>query len=141
MQGSDGAWSYTLDNSRAATQALGSGFDTTYTLNYTMKDADGDQSPAQLTITVKGAADGASVVTASAKGADATVYEAGLVSGDTETTSGSFTVSATDGIANIVVGGTTVTAAQLAALTTTNQVISTGEGTLTLTNYNSSTGV
>ena len=135
-QGSDGTWSYTLDNTRPATQALGSGFNTTYTLNYTMKDADGDLSLATLTITVQGAADSASVVTAAATGPDATVFEAGLVAGNSETTSGSFTVSATDGIANIVVGGTTVTAAQLAALSTTSQVINTGEGTLTLNSYN-----
>ncbi|EPU1980027.1 DUF5801 repeats-in-toxin domain-containing protein, partial [Escherichia coli] len=50
-----GDWSYVLDNSRPATQALGASFNQTYTLNYTMADADGDQSTATLTITVKGA--------------------------------------------------------------------------------------
>ncbi|MFK4794994.1 VCBS domain-containing protein, partial [Sphingobium sp. ZW T5_29] len=40
-QNSDGSWSYALDNSRAATQALGSGFSKDFTLNYSMQDADG----------------------------------------------------------------------------------------------------
>ncbi|MBE8766427.1 hypothetical protein F3H84_21425, partial [Aeromonas veronii] len=46
-----GAWSYTLDNSRAATQALTSSFNQSYDVWYTMKDADGDESIAKLTIT------------------------------------------------------------------------------------------
>ncbi len=144
VQNSDGSWSYVLDNSRAATQALGSGFAKDFTLSYTMKDADGDQSSATLTITVKGAADSASVVTAAATGPDATVYEAGLPSGTandgTHVTSGSFTVSATDGIASITVGGTSFTLAQMQAFGTTNGVVNTGEGTLTLTGYNAATG-
>ncbi|MBY2957277.1 hypothetical protein FIV32_00745, partial [Sphingomonadales bacterium 58] len=143
-QNSDGSWSYVLDNSRAATQALGSGFAKDFTLNYMMQDADGDQSPATLTITVKGADDSASVVTAAATGPDATVYEAGLPSGTahdgSHVTSGSFTVSATDGIASITVGGTSFTLAQMQAFGTTNGVVNTGEGTLTLTGYNAATG-
>ena len=143
-QNSDGSWSYVLDNSRAATQALGSGFSKDFTLNYSMQDADGDPSPASLTITVKGAADGASVVTAAATGPDATVHEAGLPSGTandgSHVTMGSFTVSATDGIANIVVGGVVFTLAQMQAFGTTNGVVNTGEGTLRLTGYNAGTG-
>ncbi|GLV25702.1 VCBS domain-containing protein [Sphingobium sp. Cam5-1] len=144
VQNSDGSWSYVLDNSRAATQALGSGFSQDFTLHYTMQDADGDQSPATLTITVKGADDSASVVTAAATGPDATVYEAGLPSGTahdgSHVTSGSFTVSATDGIASITVGGTSFTLAQMQAFGTTNGVVNTGEGTLLLTGYNAATG-
>ncbi|WP_340264332.1 beta strand repeat-containing protein, partial [Sphingobium mellinum] len=143
-QNANGSWSYVLDNSRAATQALGSGFSQSYTLNYTMQDADGDQSSAKLVITVNGAADSASVVTASLNGPDATVYEAGLPSGSlhdgSHVTTGSFTVSATDGIANIVVGGTTFTLTQMQAFAATNGVVDTGEGTLKLTGYNAATG-
>ncbi|MXV29785.1 retention module-containing protein, partial [Aeromonas veronii] len=72
-----GAWSYTLDNSRAATQALTSSFNQSYDVWYTMKDADGDESIAKLTITIQGANDTAKV-TVAAEGADSTVYEAGL---------------------------------------------------------------
>jgi len=50
-------------------------------------------------------------------------------------------VTATDGVANIVVGGTTFTLAQMLAFGTTNGVVNTGEGTLRLTGYNAGTGV
>ena len=63
-QNATGTWSYVLDNSRAATQALTSLSSLSYDLHYTMQDADGDTSPATLTITIKGADDTASVVTA-----------------------------------------------------------------------------
>ena len=72
-----------------------------------------------------------------------TVTESGLTSvGDTgETTTGSITLAAADGLTSITVGGTTVTRAQLAALGTTPVVIDTGEGTLTLTGYTSTSDV
>ncbi|TDH33697.1 hypothetical protein E2A64_17755, partial [Pseudohoeflea suaedae] len=73
--GADGGWTYVLDNTLAATQALTAGDVKTYTLDYTMRDADGDTSDATLTITITGADDSASVGVANA---DATVYEAGL---------------------------------------------------------------
>ncbi|KRA97542.1 hypothetical protein ASD83_10470 [Devosia sp. Root685] len=139
-QNNDGSWSFTLDNSRAATQALTAASDLSYTLNYTMKDADGDTSSATLTITINGADDSASVVTAEASGADHTVYESGLnpngsdAAAQTESANGSFTVSATDGIASVVIGGTSFTLMQLQAFDGT-QTISTGEGTLTLLSY------
>ncbi|WP_280140411.1 VCBS domain-containing protein [Pseudomonas borbori] len=141
--GSDGVYSFTLDNSQAAVQALTSGSNLSYDLYYTMRDADGDPSSAKLTITITGADDNASVVTAAAEGPDATVYEHGLTSaGDTsETVTGSFTVTASDGIASVTVGGSTFSLAQLQALSTANQVVNTGEGNLTLTGYNAATGV
>ena len=140
-QNGDGTWSYVLDNGRAATQALTASDSLSYTLNYTMADADGDPSPSTLTITITGADDGASVETAVAEGPDATVYESGLepagsnAAADTETTDGTFTVSATDGIASVVIGGTVFTLAQVQAFATTNGVVNTGQGTLTLTGY------
>lgn len=143
-QNSDGTWSFALDNNRAATQALTAASDLSYTLNYTMKDADGDTSPAALTITIKGANDSASVVTAQASGADHTVYESGLnpngsnAAANTESATGSFTVSASDGIASVVIGGTSFTLTQLQALNG-NQTVSTGEGTLTLLSYTGTT--
>src|SRR5438445_4332267 len=107
-----------------------------------MTDADGDTSSATLTITVAGADDSASVVTAAAgQGADNTVYEAGLnpngsnAAANTETDTGSFTISASDGIQNVVIGGTTFTLAQVQAFAATHGVVNTGEGILTLTGY------
>ncbi|WP_429102411.1 hypothetical protein, partial [Aeromonas rivipollensis] len=80
---------------------------------------DGDESIAKLTINIKGANDTSSVVTAVASGPDHLVYESGLnpngsnAAATTETVTGSFTVSASDGILNVVIGGTTYTLAQL----------------------------
>ncbi|WP_281405468.1 MULTISPECIES: VCBS domain-containing protein [unclassified Mesorhizobium] len=139
-QNANGTWSYVLDNSKAATQALTSASNLSYTLHYTMQDADGDTSPATLTINITGANDSASVVTASAQGADNTVFEAGLnpngsnAAANSETSTGSFTISATDGIHDIVIGGTSFTLAQIQGFNGT-QTVNTGEGILTLTGY------
>ncbi|MGL6296934.1 MAG: VCBS domain-containing protein, partial [Plesiomonas sp.] len=57
-QGSNGTWSYVLNNALPATQALSSTFSQDYVLHYTMKDADGDSSPATLTIHINGTNDG-----------------------------------------------------------------------------------
>ncbi|MEI4984471.1 type I secretion C-terminal target domain-containing protein [Aeromonas caviae] len=140
VQNGDGTWSYALDNSRPATQALTSAFDQSYDVWYTMKDADGDESIAKLTINIKGANDTSSVVTAAASGPDHLVYESGLnpngsnAGATTETVTGSFTVSASDGILNVVIGGTTYTLAQLQGFNGT-QSVNTGEGILTLLSY------
>ncbi|EPC03469.1 hypothetical protein L861_18190 [Litchfieldella anticariensis FP35 = DSM 16096] len=142
----DGTWSYTLDSSLVAVQALDDGETLTETFDYTLIDADGDTSTATLTLTINGAADTAGV-TVSASGADSTVHEAGLVNGsnaasDSETDTGSFQVSASDGIASVTVGGQTFTLAQLQALTIASPsiVIDTIEGELRLTGYNSPDG-
>ena len=140
VQGADGSWSYTLNNALAATQALTSEDSLSYDIWYTMQDADGDESMAKLTITIAGADDEATVVTAAAQGPDNTVDEAGLnPSGseaalNTETDDGVFTVSATDGIENIEVGGQTFTLAQMQAFDG-SQTVDTGEGILTLDSY------
>jgi len=105
-----------------------------------MRDADGDTSTATLTINVKGANDTATVTTVAAAAApDHVLYEHGLRSLSdadiSDRTTGTFSITATDGVKEIVVGGTTISYAQLTALAGTNQVINTGEGTLTLTGY------
>ncbi|MGX9083051.1 beta strand repeat-containing protein, partial [Mesorhizobium sp. 98Argb] len=139
-QNSNGTWSYVLDNSKAATQALTSASHLSYDLHYTMTDADGDTSPATLTITINGADDTATVVTAQAQGPDNTVFEAGLnpdgsnAASSSETSTGSFSISATDGIKEIVIGGTTFSMAQIQGFNGT-QTVNTGEGVLTLTGY------
>ncbi|MFQ1935234.1 retention module-containing protein, partial [Aeromonas veronii] len=142
-----GAWSYTLDNSRAATQALTSSFNQSYDVWYTMKDADGDESIAKLTITIQGANDTAKV-TVAAEGADSTVYEAGLnpdgsaAEGNSETDSDSFQVSASDGIKEVVIGGVTFSVATLKTFSVgaPSAGINTGEGTLKVIGYSSADG-
>ncbi|UBO76033.1 VCBS domain-containing protein [Aeromonas rivuli] len=140
VQNGDGSWTYALDNSRPATQALTSAFNQSYDVWYTMKDADGDEAIAKLTITIQGANDTSSVVTVAAMGPDHLVYEAGLspngsnAAANSETATGSFTVAASDGILNVVIGGTTFTFAQMQAFNG-SQTINTGEGVLTLLSY------
>mgnify|MGYP002142527196 CR=1 FL=1 len=143
----DGSYTYTLNNGDPAVNALNNGQTLTDSYTYTITDADGDTSTATLTITINGTTDGTPTIVpvdgnAGATG-QATVNEIGLltVPNTSETTTGTITITAPDGLANIVVGGTTVTTAQLAALGTTPIVINTGEGNLTLTGYNAGTGV
>ena len=133
----DGTWSFTLDNTAAAVQALTSDSHLSFQLAYTMQDADGDTATAMLTLNIDGADDSAHV-TVSGEGPDATVLEHGLTSaGDTsETATGSFGVSATDGISSITVAGHVVALADLMALGTTPLSFTTDNGsTLTLTGY------
>ncbi|MFQ2101518.1 VWA domain-containing protein [Aeromonas sanarellii] len=116
-QNADGSWTYALDNSRAATQALTSSFNQSYDVWYTMQDADGDVSIAKLTITINGANDSQNVTVQVAGGENSTVYETALVDGrnelsdpasnsdEREAVSGTFTVNATDGVASITVLG------------------------------------
>ncbi|WP_157964648.1 VCBS domain-containing protein, partial [Algibacillus agarilyticus] len=129
---SGGEWSYEVDNTKV--QYLDNG--DTVTEIYTVTATDGTTH--DVTITINGTDDSASVIASSS-----TVAEAGLTSaGDTsETATGSFTVSASDGVASINVGGTDVSLAELNALSGTPQVINTGEGNITLTDYAADTGV
>jgi len=50
----NGDWSYVLDNDNATVQALNGGQTLTETINYTITDGDGDESNAQLIITING---------------------------------------------------------------------------------------
>ncbi|MES2947946.1 MAG: retention module-containing protein, partial [Pseudomonadota bacterium] len=141
----DGSYTYILNNSLPAVNALKDGQTLSDSYTYTLTDGDGDTTTATLTITINGHTDGIpSIVPADGNGAatgQATVNETGLltVANTSETTTGTVTVTAPDGLANIVVGGTTVTVAQLGTLSTIPVVIDTGEGTLTLTGYTAGT--
>ena len=134
----DGSYSYALDNTDPAVQALNAGQTLTEVFTYTLTDADGDASNTTLTITINGRSEGGPVIDVpDANGANAgdnSVVEAGAAA------SGSFSVSAPDGLASVTVGGTVLTPAQLAALGTTPITINTPKGTLTLTSFNPATG-
>ncbi|MGY3871554.1 VCBS domain-containing protein, partial [Aeromonas crassostreae] len=142
IQHGDGTWSYALDNGKAATQALTGSFTESYDVWYTMKDADGDESIAKLTITIKGADDSQSVTVQAAGGATTTVYETALADGRNEladpavnsdpreAVSGTFTVSATDGIASVSVLGQSFVPGGVLP-----QGIATGYGLLDITSF------
>ncbi|WP_341304952.1 retention module-containing protein [Pseudomonas sp. TMP25] len=140
----NGSYSYVTN---AAAQALVAGASETDTFSYTLKDSDGSFSTTTVTFTINGATDGPPTIVpvdgnAAATG-QATVNEIGLLTaGNTsETTTGTITVTAADGLASVVIGGTTFTAANLAdAAFLAANPIDTGEGTLTLTGFNAGTG-
>ncbi|RYY64132.1 MAG: hypothetical protein EOO24_56670, partial [Comamonadaceae bacterium] len=108
-------------------------------------DGAGGTDTAQLTITIQGRTDGVpSIVPVDGNGGatgEATVYESGLTpdgpAGQSRTTTGAITVSALDGLSSVTIGGTTLTLAQLQALSaaTPSAAIDTGEGTLVLTGF------
>ncbi len=140
----DGTWSFALDNSLAKVQALTPGDRLDFELRYTMTDSDGDTSQAVLRFTIQGAADDGAVIVppsddphAGASNASAIVYEKGLgdAADDSETTTGTFRVEASDGIAAVTIGGEVFSAAQLAGDPGLLAPVDTGEGLLTVLGY------
>ncbi|WP_353411405.1 beta strand repeat-containing protein, partial [Pseudoteredinibacter isoporae] len=108
------------------------------TVNYQVTDGAATVN-SQLQITVDPVDDGdPSVVIPDNNGAatgDESVVEDGTLTGNT------FTITAPDGLVNVTIGGQTISPAALANVATSNITIVGSEGTLTLTGYNSSTGV
>ncbi|WP_454694060.1 retention module-containing protein [Achromobacter aegrifaciens] len=132
----DGTWSYQLNNSLPAVQALNDGQTLTETIRYTITDADGDTTTAELTITINGQTDAPPVITPEDSDGSVTGAHNSVVEGTGNTVTGSVTVSAEAGIAGVTVGGKDVTGA-----TTANPVvITTDKGILTVSGYDAATG-
>ncbi|WP_313387317.1 retention module-containing protein, partial [Achromobacter aegrifaciens] len=132
----DGTWSYQLNNSLQAVQALNNGETLTETIRYTITDADGDISEAELTITIHGQTDGPPVITPEDADGSVTGAHNSVVEGTGDTVTGSVTVTAEAGIAGVTVGGKDVTGAS----TTNPVVITTDKGILTVSGYDAATG-
>ena len=140
----DGNYRYDLDNADPAVQALSDGDTLTETFAYTLTDADGDGTAAALTITIDGADDGVTIgdLTPAAQGGDATVDEDDLPGGSSPdaaalTATGTFTLSAPDGLDTLTAGGTPV----IAGGSFTPVTITTALGhTLAFTAYDPATG-
>ncbi|GLK88159.1 hypothetical protein GCM10017655_12210 [Pseudomonas turukhanskensis] len=79
-----GVWTYTLDNSKPATQALAAGESTTDTFTATVSDGLGGTATQVITVTVNGTND-APVVTSAASAATGSVVEAGVLANGTAT--------------------------------------------------------
>ncbi|WP_121628724.1 T1SS-143 repeat domain-containing protein [Poseidonibacter antarcticus] len=148
---SDGSYIYTLTNDDVRVQHLIPDETLTDIFTYTIKDADGDTSTTTLTITIKGTNDVPTITAVDGNSSDAhpngdaTVYESGLAAGSdasatTETTSGTITISAKDGLVSVNIGGTDITQAQLLDSGTTAINIDTGEGTLVINGFTPSDG-
>ncbi|HXF87111.1 MAG TPA: DUF5801 repeats-in-toxin domain-containing protein [Xanthobacteraceae bacterium] len=142
--GADGSYNYTLNNALAAVQSLSAGESLTESFGYTLIDGDGDSSAATLTITIHGTDDGVTItgLTPEAQGGDATVSEANLPDGSAPnatalTQTGSFTVSAPDGLDDLIVGGHAVITDGV--FTPTSFTTPLGN-TLSFTSFNPATG-
>ncbi len=135
----DGSFSYVLNTGLAVVQGLDSGETLTETFNYTMQDADGDPSSAQITITITGSND---APTLSVIGAQ--VFEAGLATGsdagaNSEFATGTFTLGDVDGlddIQSVSINGTAVAIGSLVGSSFAG-----AHGTLTVTGYDVLTGI
>ncbi len=143
---SNGTYTYTLDNNNATVQHLIGGETLADTISYVITDGDGDTSTANLVVTIHGANDPVSITVTDSNGGatgQATVSEQGIndPSDSSETTTGTFTLSAPDGLDHITVGGTTVTNAQLLASSTTPLTFTTAKGVLTINGYDATSGL
>ncbi|MDK2759777.1 MAG: DUF5801 domain-containing protein [Sphingopyxis sp.] len=141
----DGTQTYTLNSAgQAAIGALAPGATLTDVFTYTLVDRDGDSDPATLTITLTGSDDGVTItnLTPQAQGGDVTVDEDDLpagsdVSKESLTATGSFNISAPDGVDDVTIGGTAViTNGVFTAVSFTTPF----GNTLNITGYNPTTG-
>ncbi|QJI17158.1 MULTISPECIES: retention module-containing protein [unclassified Pseudomonas] len=141
----DGSYTYTLDKTDPQFMALNGGGSGTETFTYQLNDSDGDTSTANLVLQVHNNDDPVVLAGLEVNGGEVTVYEKNLplgsaIDGSALTQSGTFTVTALDGLKNLTVGGISVVTNGVAA--TFPQSEPTGFGnTLTITGYNASTGV
>ncbi|MHA6196642.1 retention module-containing protein [Pseudomonas wadenswilerensis] len=141
----DGSYTYTLNPSYPDFYNLHGGGTGTETFAYTLKDADGDTSTANLVLNIKNLNDPVTLNGLDKAGGELTVYEKNLSDGSSPNTpaltqSGTFTVTAPDGLQTLSVGGINVISGGVAA--TFPQTVTTPLGnTLTVTGYNASTGV
>ncbi|QXI37165.1 retention module-containing protein [Pseudomonas xantholysinigenes] len=141
----DGSYTYTLNPNDTDFKNLHGGGNGVETFTYTLKDADGDTSTATLTLNVTNLNDPVTLGGLDVNGGELTVYEKNLADGSAPnpgalTQSGSFTVTAPDGLQTLSVGGISVVSGGVAA--GFPQSITTALGnTLTITGYNPATGV
>ncbi|WP_446532475.1 retention module-containing protein [Pseudomonas bharatica] len=141
----DGSYTYTLNPSDPDFYNLHGGGTGIETFTYTLSDADGDTSTANLVLDIKNLNDPVTLDGLDAEGGELSVYEKNLSDGSSPnaaalTQSGTFTVTAPDGLQTLSVGGINVISGGVAA--TFPQTATTPLGnTLTVTGYNASTGV
>ncbi|WP_375196238.1 VCBS domain-containing protein [Sphingobium sp.] len=138
----DGSYTYTLNNENGVVQGLDKNQALTETFTYTLTDGDGDISGATITITVQGGDDGVTVTGLNGEGAEVLVFENDLSDGSSPnaaalTQTGSFALTAQDGVATVTVGGQTIftSGAFVSGVTLSNAY-----GTLTITGFTPTIG-
>ena len=141
----DGTYTYTLNTSDADFKNLHGGGNGTETFTYTLTDSDGDTSTANLVLQIHNNDDPVILNGLDVNGGELTVYEKNLSDGTSPdasalTQSGTFTVTALDGLQTLTVGGINVVTGGVAAGFPQSIVTPLGS-TLTITGYNPATGV
>ncbi|MFN5825100.1 MAG: VCBS domain-containing protein, partial [Sphingomonadales bacterium] len=106
---SDGSYRYVLDAEHPDIVALDSNDSLTETFEYQITDADGDPAIATLTIAISGRDDGVIIRELNADGVELSLSEANLADGsapdpDALVRTGSFSIDAPDGLANLTIG-------------------------------------
>ena len=141
----DGTYTYTLNTTDADFKNLHGGGNGTETFTYTLTDSDGDTSTANLVLQIHNNDDPVTLNGLDVNGGELTVYEKNLSDGTSPdapalTQSGTFTVTALDGLQTLTVGGINVVTGGVAAGFPQSIVTPLGS-TLTITGYNPATGV
>ncbi|MDG9886264.1 retention module-containing protein, partial [Pseudomonas sp. GD04058] len=142
---SDGSYTYTLNPSDPDFVNLHGGGKGTETFTYTLTDADGDTSTANLVLNITNLDDPVTIGGLGANGGITTVFENNLGTGSNPdmtalTQSGSFTVSAADGLQTLSVGGISVVNGGVAN-TGTQSVVTPLGNTFTVIGYDPATGL
>ncbi|UUT14218.1 retention module-containing protein [Pseudomonas zeae] len=141
----NGTYTYTLNTNDADFKNLHGGGNGTETFAYTITDSDGDTSTANLVLNIHNNDDQVYLNGLDVNGGELTVYEKNLSDGTSPDTpaltqSGTFTVTALDGLQTLTVGGINVVTGGVAAGFPQSIVTPLGS-TLTITGYNPTTGV
>ncbi len=141
----NGTYTYTLNTSDADFKALHGGGNGTETFSYTLTDSDGDKSTANLVLQIHNNDDPVIINGLNVEGGELTVFEKNLALGSSPdsaalTQSGTFTITALDGVTTLTIGGIAVVTNGVAA--GFPQSVTTPLGsTLTITGFNATTGV
>ena len=148
----DGSYTYTLNAADSDFVALGGGGTATDPFTYSLRDADGDESTAQLTLNIRNedAPPEISDLTPAAQGGDVTLNEDDLLSSrgvgksagsdvtkESTTQVGTFKISAPDGVQTLTVGELTVISGGVFASVSGSTSLG---NTLSITGYDASTG-
>ncbi|WP_280359914.1 retention module-containing protein, partial [Pseudomonas sp. BN606] len=141
----DGSYSFVLNNGTPAVEGLAEGQSVNISVGYGIQDSNGDQSTANLIITIVGSNDIPTVEVSfpDAEGGVAQVFEKGLADGSSAgdgstVTTGSFTVADSDGLANLKtlsVGSLTVDLTTNGFASLVGQSFTTAHGTVSITGY------
>lgn len=135
----DGSYQYTLNDTHPDIVGLSGTEIRTETFEYTLTDADGDESQAILTITIRGKDDNVTITGLDSDDAEATVFEHNLSDGSEPDTdalvrTGSFEFATADGLARLEIEGEILFDGNIVS----GLALTTDHGILTITKFDPS---